>query len=89
MHGPEKRGPYRKDAALLMSAFKIARSCLLLSGLFYLSALVLGIIEVIGPGLTIVATAFASLALAISAVACVILQIWGWFRGSQPSENLN
>src|SRR5258708_14200708 len=67
---PGKRGPYRKNAALLMSAFKIPRSCLLLSGLFYLSALVLVILESIRPGLTIVATAFASLALAISAVAC-------------------
>src|SRR5215467_12249642 len=44
-----------------MFALKIARSCLLLSGLFYLSAFVLGMTEVIGPGLAIVATAFAGL----------------------------
>jgi hypothetical protein len=72
-----------------MSALKIARSCLLLSGLFYLSAFVLGIIEVIDPGLAIGAGAYASLALGISAVACVIIQIRGWLRGSRPSENSN
>jgi hypothetical protein len=72
-----------------MRALKIARSCLLVSGLFYLSACVLGILKVIEPGLAMIAGFFAMLALGISAVACVIFQVRGWLRGSRPSENSN
>ncbi len=63
-----------------MSALRIARAALLMSGIVYLTALALGALKIGNPLLLLAIAAYSTIGLGASAIVCVVLMILHFFR---------
>lgn len=69
-----------------MRALWVARYGLLATGTICAALFLLGIARLIDPGVALYGGAFAWIAVVLSALACLIVQIWVLFRASQNSK---